>query len=570
MELQPYFFSRIRAKAFLVVLLSVLTFAVFFVPQVRADPIIAQYPFSAVNSTQADTPQCGGNTQPLGPNCPSVSAGTIGMCFQPTLTGTLGSASLMLELGQVPNGVLQGGRRGQPSIQSRIYILQNDPSTTYGTTCRAVNPFSTAAIVVAISDPNTLCFSGSGCFCSGCVGLNVNFQVVTWAFSGSSQPLIAAGATYVIVLYLECTNPLGCVYDDNNSVAQGVDGNAGYAGAGVSCTACMVADPISGPSSGAFGRSTYDRTTSLGRQISLPFAVFSTSGGTTTPPSSCNGGNCGAVLSTSSTTGLNFNGTLTLFYIASAPFNGFIVNVTSYVGKPYIGTVYLGVYIVNQGCTTAAGPFSVQCPGILAASTTFQNPQGPVKLVFVTQVQINAGQVFAAALSATVNGLWVNDTNTPAVLDQTGGTLPTIINQFSVQSSTSKVALFAGLFQGTSPPNVTQNGNTTVGDMLIGLVDFFGMGRLAGGLAVLLIFFLTIVIGIGLTTFHLGRRPGGSPRPGFPPVGFLMIFLFLVFIFSAPIGTGGISVLPPWVTIFTMMVFAWMFTEGILRRGGRF
>ena len=96
------------------------------------------------------------------------------------------------------------------------------------------------------------------------------------------------------------------------------------------------------------------------------------------------------------------------------------------------------------------------------------------------------------------------------------------------------------------------------------------MGRLAGGLLALLIFFMIFVGVIAFSTAHLNRSPGGSPRPGFPPVGFLLIFLFLVFIFSAPIGTGGVSVLPPWVTIFVMAVFAWLFTEGILKRGGRF
>jgi hypothetical protein len=471
----------------------------------------------------------------------------------------------MLELTQAPNGI---PRRGQPSIQARIYILQPAPGITYGTTCRASNPFSTAAVIIAQSDQLTLCFSGGGCFCGGCVGLGQNFQVVTWAFSGGNQVIIAGGQTYIIALWLECTNSLGCVYDDNNSVSAGVDTTSGYAGGAVGCRHCMVADPWN---TGPFGRSFQDDTTAIGRGLSVPFIVYGTSGGVTPPPSSCQGGNCGTVQNTNSTSTLKWNNSLTLFYIGNAPFDGFVVNATTYLAKTYIGTLFLGIYLVNQGCITANGPFSVQCPGILMAETEYTNPQGPSKVVMITSVQVRAGQTFGVAVSGSQNGLTLNDTNTATVMYQTTATIPTVISQFAIFSSTSHVALFAGLFQGASPPSVNGNaGSTNVGDDLIGFVDWFGMGRLAGGLLVLLIFFFIITIGIAFATAHLNRSPGGSPRPGFPPVGFLLIFLFLVFIFSAPIGAGGVSVLPPWVTIFVMAVFAWLFTEGILRRGGRF
>jgi len=186
-----------------------------------------------------------------------------------------------------------------------------------------------------------------------------------------------------------------------------------------------------------------------------------------------------------------------------------------------------------------------------------------------TSVQVRAGQVFGVAVSGSTNGLIINDTNTASVMYQTSGIIPTVISQFAVFSSTSHVALFAGLFQGASPPSSGQ-GSNSVGDSLLAFVDWWGMGRLAGGLVVLLLFFGIAVGLIAFGTAHMGRSPGGSPRPGFPPVGFLLIFLFLVFIFSAPIASGGVSILPPWVTIFVMAVFAWLFTEGILKRGGRF
>ena len=530
---------------------------------VHGDPILAQYPFSAVNAHSAVTPACGGN--PPGPSCPGAGGQTYGTCFQPNLTGAIGSASLMMDINQVANGI---PRRGQPVISGRILILAPANGITYGTTCRAANPYSTAAVQVAQSNSISFCYSGGGCFCGNCVGLGSNFQVVTWAFDASQQAILAAGQTYVFVLYLFCDNAISCVFDDNNSFDIGTDSTSGYAGGAVSCRACMVVDPWN---TGPFARSQFDDTIAIGRGLSVPFVVYGTSGGVTPPPSSCQGGNCGAVVNTNSTSNLNWNSSLTLFYIGTSPFNGYIINATTYLGKTYIGTLYLGIYVVNQGCITAAGPFSVQCPGILMSSTSFSNPNGPQKMVMLTSVQVSTGQVFGVAVSGSQNGLVINDTNTGSVMYKTTGTIPTVISQFSILSSTSKVALFAGLFQGLNPPSISGSGGAnSVGDAIIGLVDWFGMGRLAGGLLALLIFFIIFVGVIAFSTAHLNRSPGGSPRPGFPPVGFLLIFLFLVFIFSAPIGTGGVSVLPPWVTIFVMAVFAWLFTEGILKRGGRF
>ena len=541
-------------------------FSVVVVPQVplvHADPILAQNQFSNVNSQTGINPQCGGN--PPGSLCPGPSGATEGTCFQPTLTGVIGSASLMLEMQQAINGI---PRRGQPVISGRIYIMAPDPTTLYATTCRASNPFSTAGVLLATSDFLSFCSSQAGCFCNTCVGLGPNLQVVTWAFTGANQIIVAAGQTYVLLLWLECNNSISCVYDDNNSMSEGTSSNP-FGGGAVLCRVCMVVDPFN---TGPFARSTHDDTIVQGQALAVPFILFGTSGGTVTPgPTSCGGGNCGTVTSTSSTTTVNFNQTITLFYIGTSPFDGFVVNVTTYLGATYIGTLFLAVYVVNQGCVTANGPFSVQCPGIKLASTSFTNPAGPAKIVYATAVQVISGQTFGVALSGSVNGLRINDTNTGSVMYQTTGTIPTVISQFQTFSGSSKVALFAGLFKGSSPPSNGQvTGNNSVGDLLLGFVDWLGMGRLAGGLTALLFIFSGAIVGIGLATRHLTEAPGGRRRPGFPPVGFLLIFLFLVFIFSAPIASGGVSILPAWVTIFVMAVFTWLFTEGILRRGGRF
>jgi hypothetical protein len=535
------------------------------VPLVHGDPILAQNPFSNVNTTASIPPSCGGN--PEGTLCPSSNAQTLGTCFQPTLTGTIGSASLMLKLNAQP---VAFPRQGQPVISGRIFIVSADPSTPYAQ-CRPNNPFSSSTVILAQSDFLSFCYSGGGCFCNTCVGLNAgSFNVVTWAFTGGNQVIIAAGQTYVLLLWLECDNAVACVYDDVNALAQGVNGNSlSYGGGAVGCRACMVVDPWN---SGPFFRSTYDSSIVIGQAESVPFVLFATTGGTVTPGGTqCNGGNCGSVTTTSSTTSVPFNSSVTLFYIGSAPFDGFIINVTTFIGSSvYFGTLTLGVYIVNNGCVTANGPFSVQCPGILLASKSYLNPTGPAKIVFVTSVQVVSGQSFGVALSGSVTGLRINDTNTASVMYQTSGTMPTVINQYQTFSGTSHVALYAGLFKGSSPPSAGTPGSNTVGDLLLGFVDWLGMGRLAGGLTALIVIFTIITVGISIATRELVTSPGGKRKGGFPPVGFLLLFLFLVFIFSAPIASGGVSILPAWVTIFVMAVFTWMFTEGILRKGGRF
>src|SRR5438874_746719 len=75
----PIFSKRHKGAFIAVFFLAVMFLSGTGVLPVHGDPILAQYPFSAVNAHSAVTPACGGN--PPGPSCPGAGGQTYGTCF---------------------------------------------------------------------------------------------------------------------------------------------------------------------------------------------------------------------------------------------------------------------------------------------------------------------------------------------------------------------------------------------------------------------------------------------------------------------------------------------------------
>jgi hypothetical protein len=178
-------------------------------------------------------------------------------------------------------------------------------------------------------------------------------------------------------------------------------------------------------------------------------------------------GNCGSpavtLANTNSTHTVNFNQTVTLFYQFQANLNGQVLNMTTQVAKSYSNsnTLLVGVYTIPV-CSVGQTPFSSVCPGLLQKSTSVTNPVKGANSVTNLAIPVSNGQWVGIAISATFNGMDINDTNTQVVMLQTAGVMPPVISVDSTFSTTAKVALYAYLTGNTItgiPPPATTGGN---------------------------------------------------------------------------------------------------------------
>ena len=174
-------------------------------------------------------------------------------------------------------------------------------------------------------------------------------------------------------------------------------------------------------------------------------------------------GNCGnpaiTLTNTNSSHTVNFNQSITLFYEFQANVNGFLLNVTTSLAKSYTALPNgpsFGVYTIPN-CPLGQTPFSAQCPGLLQAqSSQASPPKGKISLSGLA-IPVANGQWVGIALSASLSGLDVNDTNTNVNLFQTNeGKIPAVI-QAPQTLGNSKVGLWAwikgNVITGIPPPS---------------------------------------------------------------------------------------------------------------------
>lgn len=175
--------------------------------------------------------------------------------------------------------------------------------------------------------------------------------------------------------------------------------------------------------------------------------------GTTVTVTQCYG-NCGSppitLVNTNSTHAINFNQSVTLLYEFQSNLNGFVINVTTNVGRNYnngIGIIQ-AIYTIPS-CPTGATPFSSTCPGFIASGWNVVGNPGKGRSTNGNYlIPVSNGQWVGITITATMSGLDLNDTNTGIALFQTNGggcacPPPPTISSATLRDAGSKIGLWA-------------------------------------------------------------------------------------------------------------------------------
>lgn len=301
-------------------------------------------------------------------------------------------------------------------------------------------------------------------------------------------------------------------------------------------------------------------------------------------------GNCGSppitLINTNATHTTAFNQSLTLFYEAQAQANGFVANVTVNVAKTYINgqQVSLGIYTV-QPCPPNQFPFTAACPAQLQASlTSSQNPTKGRFAFSTFQIPVTVGQWFGIAVSATLSGLDLNNTNTacsaagsgfcanPPGLVQTAGNMPsTISSTVTLPATLSNVGLWAfvtsAIANGIPAPSQGPCGNNfaQIDCFLPALINDFcnqvtvacqTQSALLWTMILALIFFIIAIAAFSsfVPFAHISFADGMGL--------FTLLILIVVFMMTSA------GLLPVWVDIAVFMVLAIEFGDKLKGRLG--
>jgi len=281
-------------------------------------------------------------------------------------------------------------------------------------------------------------------------------------------------------------------------------------------------------------------------------------------------GNCGnppiTLANTNSTHTVNFNQSITLFYQFQSNLNGFLLNVTVSMAKSYAalpnGPAF-GVYTI-QSCPLGQAPFSSQCPGLLQAQSagqnTFSPPKGKISFSGL-RIPVSNGQWVGIALSASLAGLDVNDTNTNVNLFQTNeGKIPSSI-QAPSSLGNSKVGLWAwinGNVISGIPPTSPSSGNCGPGlDFILACavnsLCTVVTSQCQTGSSILLIVILTIfsiAILLGIFSYWL---PGMNIST--KGMGEFAVLIFIGWF----VAFAAYGLLLPYMIILMFFVIAWLF-----------
>src|SRR6267143_565953 len=279
-------------------------------------------------------------------------------------------------------------------------------------------------------------------------------------------------------------------------------------------------------------------------------------------------GNCGTpaitLANTNSTHTINFNQSITLFYQFQSNVNGFLLNITTSMAKSYLtipnGPAF-GVYTIPS-CPLGVSPFTAQCPGQLQQQSGAQNFFSPAKgkISFSgLKVPVANGQWIGIALSASISGLDVNDTNTNVNLFQTNeGKIPPSI-QLPASLGNSKVGLWAWITGNvvTGGPPTTPGGQFNCAGLLYCLlpnwVASFCFAATPSCLAASGLIWAMIMAGV--STFVIAKY-GSELMPNvIQPFGEVFLMFALVWIFVM----AGLSLIYVWVPLFFFFVGSILF-----------
>lgn len=275
-------------------------------------------------------------------------------------------------------------------------------------------------------------------------------------------------------------------------------------------------------------------------------------------------GNCGTLANTNSTSTINFNQSITVFYQQQVQISlATAVNETIQVGKTYqpsFGmTLFFGLYSTNGPCPGLSPPFTQACPGYLVQSVSIPNPhkgQYNITLNYGTQ----PGQWLAPAFSASRSGLVINDTATTFPSYQTGGAMPTSITSY-VQAGSSKANIKVNLISTTQIPTGGSGGCpadffATLDCILPIAVNGFCHTVSVGcqtGSSFIFIFGLSVISLFVILYFVTQMAPNVNLNA--IRIGDLAVFIFLGWFMTF----AGMGLVPTFMIVLVFFVVSWLF-----------
>jgi len=279
-------------------------------------------------------------------------------------------------------------------------------------------------------------------------------------------------------------------------------------------------------------------------------------------------GNCGnpavTLANTNSTHSINFNQSITIFYIFQSSLNGFFLNASANLAKTYTNgqTVYLGLYIAAS-CALGASPFTANCPGSLISSNSYTNPsKGKITLSVNNGVALTNGEYAAVAVSCLFSPCDLNDTNTAVGIQQTNGVLPTVIAQSAPLSSCScKLGLWTyimgNIVTGVPTPTPTSGicgpGLDSILGCAVNSLCTIVTSQCQTGASIFLIVVLTIfsiAVMLGIFSYWL---PGMNIST--KGMGEFAVLIFIGWFVTF----ASFNLLLPYLTILMFFVIAWLF-----------
>src|SRR5213594_2551533 len=271
-------------------------------------------------------------------------------------------------------------------------------------------------------------------------------------------------------------------------------------------------------------------------------------------------GNCGTtavtLANTNSTHTVNWNTSITLFYIVQSQVNGFLLNITTSQAKTYLLTGNGAFFTVfTADCVGGASPGTASCPFLRQYINAFTDqPKGRVSNTL--NLPITNGMWIALGISGRFNGFDLNDTNTNVAMQQVSGQAPLSISSYSSFSTGTKIGLWAwvtgNVVSGVPPTSPSLGYCAAIDCLLTALVNSacsVVSQQCTTGTALIFVVILTI-----LSPFVLTKAIGSVGLTSRFPVGEFGLLLFVgwVFIFT------GFSLLPVWVPVMFFMITAIM------------
>lgn len=421
-------------------------------------------------------------------------------------------------------------------------VLSYTSFNNFGTT----DTFNSASA----SGTNTRTISvNTGAIIIGQAGVHTDVVSCGTETPGSSQTVLAT---------------LGCVTQSGNGSTNSI------VTSNVS-TSTSYSDTISWSNGGVFGRWLLEIDGPTGTSIGLITQCY---------------GACGSpavtLVNPNATHPINFNQSYTIFYEFQSGLNGFLINVTTNLAKPYSNGQQVGLGVWTASCPAGTTPFTLSCAGQLQSGSSLSSPNpSKGKLSITTNTPVVTGMWIAIGVSGVFSGLDLNQTNfgcgvngdagiCAPPMQFTRGIIPQIISSsapctspgpcnFASISATGLWSWIQGnVAVGAVPPPVSAGCLNTD----LACFEFNSICALTpsncfvGGIVYLLGYFVFIVIFLHVGVAWVKRETDMDVHihPAFYPLVLVSLSAFMT----------AIGVFPVWFMILEIMITTIMFV-GVVR-----